>query len=196
MIAFDKTRQTSPSRPRAGGFTLIELLAVIAILAILVSLVVAVGKRIQGIAHRDETLLTMQVLVAGMDAYKDSYTEYPPDHDSGWTNAVPPTGTTNATLLPGDGIGVLWMYLTGRHYAGNTCTGAVTDLSAQACVQAAKPKLDKLPPGAAMSPPAPGFKDAFGAMMRYQLVGGKPLLLSAGPDSTFGSSDDIRSDGH
>jgi hypothetical protein len=87
------------------------------------------------------------------------------------------------------------MYLSGKHYANNSCTGAVTDLSAQTCVQAARPKLDKLPTGAVTPPPAPTFVDGFGTPMRYQLLGGKPVLLSAGPDATFGTTDDIRSDG-
>ena len=192
MIGFDKTRQVSGLRTPAGGFTLIELLAVIAILAILVGLVVGVGKKLQGNAHHAETLMTMQVLVAAADAYKDSYTEYPPDHDTGWTAA--PVDAFHS----GDNIGVLWMYLTGKHYSADTGTfGSMTDLSAQPCVQAARPKLDKLPAGAAMGPPnfPPTFRDGYGTAMRYQLLGGKALLLSAGPDATFGTGDDIRSDG-
>jgi hypothetical protein len=55
--------------------------------------------------------------------------------------------------------------------------------------------LDKLPAGAAVGTPSPAFVDGFGTPMRYQLLGGKPLLLSAGPDATFGTGDDIRSDG-
>jgi len=124
-----------------------------------------------------------------MDAYKDTCSEYPPDHDTGWTAA--PVDQYHA----GDGIGVLWMYLTGKHYSADTSTSTVNcDLSAQSCVQAVKTKLDKLPAGATVLLPTPAFSDGYGTPMRYQLLGGKPLLLSAGPDATFGTGDDIRSD--
>ena len=216
MIVSRKTRHDSSFRPKVGGFTLIELLAVIAILAVLVSLVVGVGARLMSKGHHDQTLTTMALLTQALTAYYDSYKEYPPDHDTpsggtnGWPNAVPGSGTTNATYLPGDGIAVLYMYLTGKHYKDNTCNNGLDladpvyhgDLSSTACVTVVKSFMDKLPISAVTLPPSPAFLDGFGTPMRYQFVGGKPLLTSAGPDAMFGTTltdpsvaDNIRSDG-
>jgi prepilin-type N-terminal cleavage/methylation domain-containing protein len=208
MMVFRKTPRASSFRPRVGGFTLIELLAVIAILAVLVSLVVGVGRVLQSKAHHDQTVSTMNLLSAALTAYYDSYSEYPPDHDTatsgGFSFATLPSLSTdpNATYHAGDGITVLYMYLTGKHLqddSHNTADG--TDLSGQPCVVAVRSYLDKLPSSAVSAAPPAAFVDGFGTPMRYQLLGGKPLLTSAGPDATFGTSptdsytaDNIRSD--
>ncbi len=208
MTAFRKTRRASSFPPRAGGFTLIELLAVIAILAILVVLVVGIGTKLIVEGHVNQTKQTMTQLVSALGAYYESYTEYPPDHDStsssgpttGWLNAVPPASDTNGAYHSGDGIGVLYMYLIGKHFQNNTYAALDTngahggDLSTLPCVQADLPYLNKLP-SSVFNATTHGFMDGFGSLMRYQLLGGKPLLISAGPDGTFGTTDDIRSDG-
>jgi prepilin-type N-terminal cleavage/methylation domain-containing protein len=202
MIVFGKTRQASSLRPRTGGFTLIELLAVIAILAILVVLVIGIGSKVITAGHINQTRQTMTQLLAACGAYYESYTEYPPDHDStsssgsatGWLNSVPPATDGNAAYKSGDGISVLYMYLTGKHFKDNTYVLLDNDLSNQPCVLASKPYLDKLP-STVWTATTHGFMDGFGTLMRYQCLGAKPLLISAGPDATFGTGDDIRSDG-
>ncbi len=90
-----------------------------------------------------QTQSAMRVIMTAMDAYKDAdpHNEYPPDHDVGWPNAEPPmfvNGKVNqdSTYQPGDGIYVLWMYLTGQHYADSTFNVAtMRDLSADPAVR-------------------------------------------------------------
>lgn len=188
------------------GFTLVEMLAVIAILAIIVTLVVAVAKYIAEVGARKQTETTQTLILQSIKAYYDACDAYPPDKDpivysdsrTYWGSPEPPISSnnqidTNSTYLCGDGIRVLYMYLTGMHYVGIKADGiwdqgstpASQDLSSQLCVQKAKPYLEKLP-NAAWSKNDHGFRDGWGTLMRYRLVGGdKPTLISAGSDTMF-----------
>lgn len=222
---FASTFRKPASRP--AGFTMIELLAVIAILAVLVALVVSVGKYIQEKAAKDQTIATMNVIKSALEAYFDAEGEYPPSD----VRTIVGTCVENAInnnpacknggcgrhftigdsdgYRPGDSISILHMYLTGMHYwekknDDKTDHSLDANLTGKPAVQAALQRIQYLPVDA-MGVTERVFRDGYGTPLRYYRtrgIGGKPLLVSAGPDTRFGDAtnvdagkDDIRSDG-
>ena len=93
--------------------------------------------------------------------------------------------TTSPTYQPGQGNYVLWMYLNGQHYTDTTFnTATMMDTSSLACVQAAKARLVSLP-NSICGVGDHVYKDGWGNAMRFQVSGGRPVLISAGADSMF-----------
>jgi prepilin-type N-terminal cleavage/methylation domain-containing protein len=181
------------------AFTLIELLAVIFIMSILIALVVGVGAKLIASSDVKQTRASMHIILSATDAYYDSYSEYPPDVDKssiGFTWDTRPLGHEFDSASGSErwaGSQILWMYLIGLHYKDATCKTPPpldADFSGLPYIQKSKNMLDKLHTEVYNC-----FKDSFGTEMKYQLLGGKPLLTSAGQDAVFGTQDDIRSDG-
>jgi len=175
---------------------MIEMMVVMMILIILVTLVVSVSKYVYDESARRQTQTDQQIILSAVEAYYDTINAYPPD-----TQTVPdPPGPTDY-----DSINALYMALTGQ--VDTNKDGTVdADHSGAAEAQAATPQIRKLREDAVFQviyQPSDTryyywcFMDGFGNAMSYSKTGGfggAPVLISAGPDETFGNADDIRSD--
>ena len=176
---------TTASRRRLGedgGFTLIELLVVMFILAILVALVASVAGYVMRSANAKETASTQAVLMDAIQAWHDKDTSTP--------NKVYPPDTYGTD----DSGVVLIRYLMGD-------LPAVSSRNSPQ-VRAAREILLKLPSNA-WDGTVTAVRDSWGKAMRYKQaggLGGRPVIISAGPDGIFGEDDpsfgddDIRSD--
>jgi prepilin-type N-terminal cleavage/methylation domain-containing protein len=168
------------------GFTLVELLLVMFVMSVLVALVVGVGSYVVELERKKETVATQERWLAALEAYRNVTQKYP---------------DTNTTILPG-----------GTNEKINTYPGSMSDLVAALqgakdpsmtakIYQATKAYVGEGSTGSTTVPLS--MNDAYGTPMRYYKdkgVGGKPLILSAGPDADFGvtndkkRTDNIRSD--
>lgn len=182
------SRKNSNAYARAAAFTLVELLLVMFVLAVLVSLVVGVGTFMIEDGKKKETEVMQANLTCALTEYERINSRYPPDrvtnlaaNDYNYSPTLPYKADESPKLL--------YAYLTGSKGDNGALVAAAT-----------KPYLTNA-----------GMTDAFGKSMRYYLlgatatsnqpVGGKPLVVSAGPDADFGDTntkklkDNIRSDG-
>lgn len=184
-----KTRRTSDRR---SAFTLIELLVVIFILGILVTLVVSISGYILDKANRDQTLANQKVILTAIGAFHDIMGNYPLDTDAALYSQVPdpPTGLTTEQLTGW----VLLQYLNGTRALYPPIE---SDMVAMRIRDATGKCLLNLPADA-FGEDFDGFRDAYGQYMEYSSaggLGGRPAIISAGPDGQFRTTDDIRSDG-
>ena len=215
--AKSRTRLTQARRPlptparrglQAGamGFTLIEMLVVIFILSILVTLVVGVGNYVYDEAGRKQTQTTMAILRNTIDAFQDEFDQYPRDDIS-----VDPTA---------DSANVLLRYLAGDlidNAPDDLTTDACTDLINNSSptgpeIRQLRARIrgvtrekvlnlskDAYSPtrSASTNLLTAQFNDGFGNPIRYEQaggLGGRPVLISAGPDEDFGAADPTKAE--
>ncbi len=168
-------RCDAPPRPgRAGGFTLIELLLVMFVMAVLVALVVGVGTHVIEEGRKTETRDRQNRMLAAIDAYYKVMGKVPPHAGD-----------------PNDSLTELVDHLRGREEGDEKLKRDIYK-ETNAYLGASDGELSL---------------DAFNKPMRYYSdrgVGGRPLIISAGPDGEFGDGttnrerqrreDNIRSD--
>lgn len=165
-----KRRYSFAASPAAGaaGFTVIELLVVISILAILVGLVISVGAHVRMKGLQDDTVNMLGIVQQAVDAYKDATGDYPEqDVDFG-----------------------------GPDYAGQAAANSQALLRDLRSVEASKDRLRNLP-GGRIDIDNNTLIDAFGNSINYLRdggAGGLPVIVSAGKDGVWNTSDDLRSD--
>ena len=161
------------------AFTLIELIIVIAIISILAALIVSGGRYVMSEADRKTTQTIQAITMQAIQVWFDNITpcQYPPGNG----DAASPQE--------------LFDYLTGN--ADLNGDGSIDSADAQtSCVLAAREFLLKLPQ-AAFQRGDDCIRDGFGEPIRYSQfggIGGRPVLISNGPDKEFGNEDNIRSD--
>ena len=180
----DGARHDRPAGRRGPreGFTLVELLLVMFVMSVLVALVVGVGRYVIRQGREQETLGNQDRLIAAVDAFRKVLGKYPM-HD--------PNGTGR--------IDYLMEQLNGD---ANTLQLAFRDMSfsedlREEIREATESYLGLGGEGSVFE------SDAWGHEMLYYRdrgAGGKPLIISAGPDGDFGEeveekrADNIRSD--
>ena len=156
------------------GFTLIELLVVIFIIAILVTLAVGIGKYVYDEAGRKQTQATQAIVMQAIDVFYELTGDYPDDTAAGG-------GGDNSTEA-------LVYRLRGEEFLA-------TEAALKDRVQKrVRDKLLELPEDALVNNT---IRDGFEEPMRYEAaggLGGRPVLISKGPDGVLGNEDDIRSD--
>jgi prepilin-type N-terminal cleavage/methylation domain-containing protein len=155
-----------------GAFTLIEVLVVIFILGVLAAIVVSVAGYVMSRASGQETAAIQKTLLEAVQAYYDAGNPNDPNN----LKAYPPESTD-----PNESGKELVKYLT-------------TQASR---AKAATEFLLKLPKEAWNGDSNEAIKDGWGKGMQYEAkggLGGKPLVISSGPDGRFFTDDDIRSD--
>ena len=188
-----KRRPLAAGWPRSPGlrrgFTLIEILVVIVIIMVVLGLGASVISVMMDRAMGADTLARQKVILSAIAAYRDVAGEYPPDSDAG----LP--ADTDDRYVSGH---VLYSYLSGLHDAN--LDGEVDEpdgnRSGAPEVKAAMAILRKL--GDIFGKAVQGAKtyqtieDNFGAGMKYfrsAALGGRPRIVSAGPDGEFGDPD-------
>jgi prepilin-type N-terminal cleavage/methylation domain-containing protein len=167
------------------GFTLVELLLVMFVMSVLVALVVGVGTYVVESERKEETIATQNRYLAALEAYRNVTREYPPTDPNLAPTVSPPKPSSYA-----DSMNILVRWLNG---------GRHSNPMSKKIYSATKSFL-----GEGTTPPT---TDAYGNPMRYYSdkgLGGKPVILSAGPDGEFGvantdkdkkkRTDNIRSD--
>lgn len=152
------------------GFTLVELLLVMFVMAVLVSLVVGVGTYVIEQGRRDETLSKQALLMSAINAYHRVTHKYPSDRHP------------DSPDDPNASIDALMLYLRAEQNTGGDM--------AEEILEATRHHLQAIAGNEKL--------DAWGNMMRYYAklgLGGKPLIVSPGPDEDFGEDDtDYRKD--
>lgn len=190
-------------RPRGArrAFTLIEILVVIFILGVLAAIVVSVAGYVMNTASRQETAATQKLLMEAIQAFRDAGTPkvYPFDcycQDPSSLNYDP-----SAEATPDISGKVLVNFLTGR-FDTNDPNAPTDDRSQTPPVKAATELLLKLPEEAWKGGTNEAVRDGWGKDMRYEYaplasprrggLGGRPVVISAGPDSDFGDDDETK----
>ena len=194
---FRQSRQfVSPSRAtgRARGFTLVELLLVMFVMSVLVALVVGVGSYVVEQERKKETINTQDRWMSAIEAYRNVTQKYPPTDP----NILPSGANEKDNTYRGS--------MSGKHGLVQYLTGAMDGSLSAKIYAATKAYLGE---GSTSTSATLGVLDAYGNPMRYYKdrgLGGKPLMLSAGPDGYFGktnttsdadkkqATDNIRSD--
>lgn len=174
----DENAKKLLSSPRRDAFTLIELMVVIFIIGVLVALVVGVGRYVYDEAGRKETQTILATVEGAIDAYREIVGTDPED---------------SITTGGGDlqSIQALVFQLRAEE--------AETQTLARKIQNACGPILLELPSDS-YAIGAGGqrtIRDAFGNELVYDEdagFGGRPLLVSPGPDGAPDTEDDIRSD--
>jgi prepilin-type N-terminal cleavage/methylation domain-containing protein len=165
-----------PGRPSGRGFTLVELLLVMFILSVILALVVGVSWYVIEEGRKKETIVRQKNLLAAIDAFR-KVTGHVPGEGGLSTESIyfdPDNSVTykyNASEIMARLINVL---TTGS--SSNTNPDITSSI-----YKATSPFLGQ----------ASGtmITDAYGNSMLYIRdggVGGKPVIISAGPDGKFG----------
>ena len=216
------SRKLGPQRARQRGFTLIELLVVVGIIALLAGLVVSVSSRVVANANREQTLNNQKIILTAIERYGDVAKTFPVSSTGTGTARVPPGKPTVDVFTDPDIPSSLktappqlttdyarsgWLllqYLSGRAAFEGKTSSSITDQQIARLRSQTGEVLLKLPAEVMeidnSSTPAVGvgFHDACtNSYMAYDCsggLGGRPVIISAGPDGQFGTSDDVRSD--
>lgn len=169
-----ETHAARPVRPSRWGFTLVELLLVMFILSVLVGLIVGVSWYVIEQGRKQETLSGQKRLMAAIDAYRKV------------TGSVPNVVYKPDLTSSSDPTLVMSLLLTCLRTGSPT---GILDVNSP-LYRATLPFL-----GDDSHPPITPTTDAYGKSMLYLYdggVGGKPVIVSAGPDGKFGYEKDYR----
>ena len=174
------------------AFTLIELLVVMVIISIIITMVITVTKYVYDEAALKQTEANQNIVVSAIEAYYEVQGSYPAD---AMDFATPPgaQGPANA-----DANNILLYYLRG--WEEGTDNQSVRN-SKQRVRKATESIILELPSDAVVIADLDTsfLMDGFGNAMQYSRtggLGGRPVVVSAGPDDQFGTDDDIRSGEH
>jgi len=188
---------SSATRTPRRAFTMVELLVVIFILGVLVTLVVSVSKYVMGKASREQTIADQKIILTAIEAFKDVTGEYPADRDpNGSDYNLEEHFEKSAELLRAQ-------LLADTDYE-------ITDPNIEqlfdkddevAAIRAKTFECLKELPEECFKEDDRVFRDAYGEPIAYKRsggLGGRPVLISRGPDGRFvreqGRKDNIRSD--
>lgn len=169
---------------RDRGFTLVEMLIVVVIIGILVTVVVGVSKMVIARAAGEKTRTYMQTITLAINAYHEAAGDYPPEEAD--IPAVPEEWYPR--MRPEEKRQRMWAAFCRNKKLYQQLIA----------VPSAQKRLAALPEDAVSSIYGENiFVDGFETYMDYFRtggIGGLPVLISAGPDRTFDTEDDIRSD--
>lgn len=177
-------------RPETSAFTLIEIIVVIAIIAMLTTLTIGMSKYLSTRSATQKTQAIQTVFLHALDTFLEE------DGEENNSDVFAPTSP-------------IWPFMTtpfksddpdDKDYAKPDYTGIKIILELIKETPAAVEKLRSLPEGALRDDAdAQVILDGFEQRMLYDHnggLGGRPVLISAGPDRKFQTDDDIRSDKH
>ena len=161
-----KTRATSDERQTTCyGMSLIEILVVVVVIAILTTMVIGIAGRIDTQAREKSVESTFALLDSALQEYHEFTGRFPEQKEANYTNAA-----AHSEFLYGQ-------------------------LQAIPAAQKILQKIDATRVenkyGTTQTPPE--IYDPWGTPLDYRYVAGEnfPRLVSAGPDRTFGTTDDM-----
>jgi prepilin-type N-terminal cleavage/methylation domain-containing protein len=189
------------------AFTLIEIMVVVFIIVVLLGIIVGVSRYVSEETARKQTEATQRQVMVLVDNFQEAFGKPPADTD-------PPGGTYDEDasiralmtwLQPWDNMKREFR-LTAQDYA-YLYPGAPADATRlkqlgtkiQSVTSQGLQQLTKSAYNPDVLQGAPlELRDGWDNAMRYERaggMGGRPVLISAGPDEEFETEDDIRSDG-
>jgi prepilin-type N-terminal cleavage/methylation domain-containing protein len=152
------------------GMSLIEILVVVVVIAILTTMVIGVASRIDTQAKEKSVEATFALLDSALQEYHEFTNRFPEQKETNYANAV----------------------IHSEFFCG--------ELQAVPAAQKILQKIDDSliknvysPAGVPLTQTAPESYDPWGTALDYRYVSGDnfPRLVSAGPDKTFGTTDDM-----
>ena len=153
------------TRNHKNGMSLIEMLVVVSIIALLATMVISVASRIDNRTKEKGTESLLALLDSALQEYHEFTGHFPEQSEIDSTNA-----TIHSEYLYGE-------------------------LSSIPSVRKILAKLDKssIENKYGTSDTTAELYDPWGTVIDYRYISGEnfPLLVSAGPDKTFGTADDI-----
>jgi type II secretory pathway pseudopilin PulG len=177
-ISFSRRRQRR-------GFTLAELVAALVALMIFVSLASAVDRYVREDALRRQAIATLRTAMDALEAYRMCPRGEPHSQAAvAQSAAAQPVATQSATTQVAAG-----------GYPPSSDDGRSLLAALRSCRACDEP-LARLSERA-LRDAAVAITDPYGQPLRYLSdggIGGRPVLISAGPDRIFDTPDDIRSD--
>ncbi|MEJ2702959.1 MAG: type II secretion system protein [Sedimentisphaerales bacterium] len=153
------------------GLSLVEMLIVVAIIAILVTMVVSVASRVDNQAKEKGTESIFTLLDSALQEYHEFTGHYPEQAE-----VAPAKAVDHIEYLYGELDSVPSAQKILRQLSGSTVQDKYRALGTDETTQT-----------------PPEVYDPWGTPLDYRYVAGQnfPLLVSAGPDKTFGTPDDI-----
>ena len=175
---------------KIGAFTLIEIIVVLAIIALLVTLTVGMSKYL---STRSATQKTQGIQIVFMHALDAFIEESGQEDNAVWFEPSSDNLKTLSTPFKSDDP-------DDPNYYKPDYVGIKKIIELLLDTSVAVDKLRSLPEGALKGDTADKvIIDGFDQAMAYDHnggLGGRPVLISAGPDRKFRTDDDIRSDKH
>jgi prepilin-type N-terminal cleavage/methylation domain-containing protein len=155
------------TRKYKHGLSLVEMLIVIGVIALLATMVIAVAGRIDNQVKEKAVESMFTLLDGALEEYKEYQGVYPEQPAKDFTNAAAHSEYLYAELYSIPDCRKILEKIRDSLIKHNVDTGTV--------------------------PPVPEIYDPWGTTLDYRYITGEnfPELVSAGPDKTFGSSDDI-----
>jgi prepilin-type N-terminal cleavage/methylation domain-containing protein len=168
-------RTPRPTATPRRAFTLSELLVAILIISVLLAIGVGVGMKVMGAGDVGKTKSIMSIYMNAVERYReDSANTWPP------TGSV--TDSNDPTVLRANN-----RYMSNALVSNDKYQKMLTDLPSDAIENVADPA----------DPIEYYLYDSYGNQMLFKPsggLGGTPVLISIGPDATYNTDDDIRSD--
>ncbi|OHB72875.1 MAG: hypothetical protein A2Z25_05210 [Planctomycetes bacterium RBG_16_55_9] len=158
------------TRSQKHGLSLIEMLIVVGIIAMLATMVISVASRIDTQAKEKGTESLLALLDSALQEYRDFTGRFPEQIETDSVKAM-----------------IHSEYLYGELRAIPVSQKILERIDATVI------KNQYSPPGVPLAQTAPELYDPWGTVLDYRYVPGDhfPLVVSAGPDKTFGTADDI-----
>ncbi len=158
------------TRKHRYGMSLIEILVVVVVIAILTTMVIGVASHIDTQTKERSIESTFALLDSALQEYREFTNRFPEQKEINYANAV-----AHSEYLYGE-------------------------LQTVPAVQKILPKIDASliknvysPAGVPLNQSGPEIYDPWATALDYRYVAGDnfPRLISAGPDKTFGTKDDM-----
>lgn len=187
-------------RKKQPGFSLIEIMVVLLVISVLASLLLAIGRRIHKQAQEKLAKSQIGIIVTAVEQYHEFYDEFPLVTSLVNTLAAYHSVAAADIQIPGTYPGyyncealffILDKYPDSRRIIENMSPTLLSSKDVSGIERGYTINDD---PDTYTS--LVRFIDPWGQTIQYQYVEGSntfPLIYSAGPDSVFGTDDDISS---
>lgn len=183
-------------RPRPAGFTLVEMLVVIFIISILVTLIVGVSRLVYLQMSKRQTQSWQAVIVSAIETYYKTKHVYPREILPTDTDYVvqptlgPPATRFNTRPANPNGNTPLYVYdaiwRNMNLYAQLDAVPQSRDIVRSITSEAISVTTENLDGDPAHTITVTAFIDPWHIFMDYHLTGGRPVIVSGGPDKKLG----------
>ncbi|NLH18154.1 MAG: type II secretion system protein [Phycisphaerae bacterium] len=205
------------------GFTLMELLVVAAIVMILASALVGVGRRLLTTAQEKLARSTIDIVVTAIEQYRSELNQFPMEYLNSMPRSVTPafaqadliaylnddlglirmvpakTVTISSSVENNNAVGECLYYFLNKLSASRRMIDTIADSQKTSFDTNGKPRQANYTnaTGQEVTIVLIRLMDPWNSTLRYEFTPGTmsfPRITSAGPDRTFDTPDDLRSD--